>query len=62
MIHSHYLQITGEQLLLLKPLKKSSKSQDPLDPFYEVDSLTNEVNDMSEVISTNQDHISSFVT
>ena len=47
---------------IVEAIEKGSKSLDPLDPFYEVAPLTNEVNEMFEVIRANQDYISSFVT
>ena len=43
-------------------MKEGSKSLHPLNLFYEIDLLTNEVNEIFEVIQANQDDISSFVT
>ena len=43
-------------------IEKNSKSLDSLDPFYEVDPLNNEVNEMLKVVPANQDNINSFAT
>ena len=49
-----------ESSFLYSNYQKSSKLLSPLDPFYEVDPLCNEVDEMFEVIPANQDDISSF--
>ena len=43
-------------------IEKGSKSLDPLNPFYDVDPLTNEGNEMFEVIPADKDNINSFAT
>ena len=53
---------TIDQFNSIQAIKKGSKSLNPLDPFYGVDPLTNEVNKIFEVIPTSQDDISSFAT
>ena len=47
---------------ITKAIEKSSKSLDLVDLFHEVDPLTNEVNEILEVMPTNQDDIGSFAT
>ena len=49
-----------ESSLHYRNRQKGSKLLNPLDPFYEVDPVRNGVNEMFEVIPSNQDNISSF--
>lgn len=42
--------VRNQLSLLTVAIKKGSKLLDPLDPIYEADPSTNEVNKMSEVI------------
>ena len=42
--------------------EKGSKPLNPLSPFYEADPLTNEMNEMFELIPTNQNDFCSFAT
>ena len=54
--------MAGKQLSLLKSWKSFQISLDPLSLFYEIYPLTNEVNDMFDVIPANLDDVSSFTT
>ena len=49
-------------VVITEGIEKDSKFLDHVDPFYEVNTLTKEVNEMFEVIPANQDDISSFAT
>ena len=47
---------------ITEAIGKGSKFRNPLDPFYEVDLLINEVKEMFEVIPANKNGTSSFFT